>query len=81
MYYHIWQVSVLALGGALVGAGVLPRESLTTFVLYVEFIGGASGDVADQWGPGPRTVHPPHRAPSPSGHRWYPVHRVWNRYS
>ena len=43
-------VIVLALGGALLHAGVLQREALTAFVLYVGFIGSASGDVADQWG-------------------------------
>ena len=40
---------VLALGASLVGCGVLPREALTSFVLYVTFISDASGDVADQW--------------------------------
>ena len=40
---------VLALGGALAAAGVLPRTDLTAFVLYTEFISSASADVADQW--------------------------------
>ena len=40
---------MLALGGALAAAGVLPRTDLTAFVLYTEFISSASADVADQW--------------------------------
>ena len=40
---------MLALGGALAAAGVLPRTDLTAFVLYSEFISSASADVADQW--------------------------------
>jgi len=43
-------VAVLAGGAALVAAGVLPREALTSFVLYVAFISDASSDVLDQWG-------------------------------
>mmetsp|Transcript_26391 Transcript_26391/g.84912 ORF Transcript_26391/g.84912 Transcript_26391/m.84912 type:complete len:683 (-) Transcript_26391:239-2287(-) len=42
-------VAVLAGGAALVAAGVLPREALTSFVLYVAFISDASSDVLDQW--------------------------------
>ena len=41
---------MLGLGAAFVAAGLLPRESLTSFVLYVTFISDASSDVADQWG-------------------------------
>ncbi len=40
---------ILALGASFVSAGVLPKESLTSFVLYVTFISDASSDVADQW--------------------------------
>ena len=36
---------VLALGGGLAAAGVLPRTDLTAFVLYTEFISSASADV------------------------------------
>lgn len=42
-------IAVLAMGGSLVSSGLLPRQALTSFVLYVEFIGSASADVADQW--------------------------------
>ena len=40
---------VMAIGAAFVGCGVLPAQSLTSFVLYVTFISDASSDVADQW--------------------------------
>ncbi|KOO27175.1 ATP-binding cassette sub-family b member 9 [Chrysochromulina tobinii] len=40
---------ILTLGAAFVSAGLLPKESLTSFVLYVTFISEASSDVADQW--------------------------------
>ena len=41
--------AVLALGAGFVSTGVLPREALTSFVLYVSFISDASSDIADQW--------------------------------
>ncbi|KAL1530634.1 hypothetical protein AB1Y20_001534 [Prymnesium parvum] len=40
---------VMAYGGALVVAGILPAKMMTSFVFYTEFIGSASFDVADQW--------------------------------
>jgi ABC-type multidrug transport system fused ATPase/permease subunit len=42
-------VGVLALAAALTQAGVLPRAMATSFVLYSEFIGSATADIADQW--------------------------------
>jgi ATP-binding cassette subfamily B protein len=45
----ISMTAVLALGAGLVGAGALPPEALTSFVLYVTFISDASADIADQW--------------------------------
>ena len=39
--------SVMALGGSLVAAGVLPARMMTSFVFYTEFIGSASFDVAE----------------------------------
>lgn len=41
--------SVMAFGGSLVAAGVLPARMMTSFVFYTEFIGAASFDVTDQW--------------------------------
>jgi ABC-type multidrug transport system fused ATPase/permease subunit len=42
-------VGVIALGAGLVALGVLPPEALTSLVLYSEFIGSATGDIADNW--------------------------------
>jgi len=41
--------AVLGIGSSLVAGGVLPRESLTSFVLYVGFISESAEDIADQW--------------------------------
>lgn len=40
---------VIGLGGTLAAAGLIPREMLTPFVLYVTFISVASSDVVDNW--------------------------------
>ena len=40
---------VMAFGGSLVAAGILPAKMMTSFVFYTEFIGSASFDVADHW--------------------------------
>lgn len=41
--------SVIGLGGTLIAMGLLPAEKLTSFVLYVTFISGASSEVVDNW--------------------------------
>jgi hypothetical protein len=40
---------VLAIGSSEVAGGLLPREGLTSFVLYVGFISESVTDIADQW--------------------------------
>ena len=40
---------VFAVGNALVLRGTIPVESLTSLILYTEFVSSASGDIGDQW--------------------------------